>query len=63
MENKLLDKNSSRTKLVDVIKTKSAVDAKNPYPYLFGLCWALLNDRQLSTLAKIVNEMPDRPIN
>jgi hypothetical protein len=56
----MLDKNSNTTEITRAVRTKVGVDETNPYPWLFGTCWALLNETQRKTLAKIINEKEDK---
>ena len=56
----MLDKNSTIYQVVEELKIKNSVSANAPYPYLAGLIWGMLNQTQIKTLVKIVNEMENK---
>ena len=56
----MIDKNSNIYEVVEELKIKNSISANNPYPYLSGLIWGMLNQTQIKTLVKIVNEMENK---
>jgi hypothetical protein len=56
----MIDKNSTIYEVVEALKTKDSISATVPYPYLAGLIWGMLNQTQMKTLVKIINEMENK---
>lgn len=56
----MIDKNSSIYQVVEELKLKDSIASSVPYPYLAGLIWGMLNQTQMKTLVKIVNEMENK---
>jgi hypothetical protein len=56
----MIDKNSNIYQVVEELKIKNSISATTPYPYLAGLLWSMLNQNQMKTLVKIVNEMENK---
>lgn len=56
----MIDKNSNIYQVIEELKIKNSVSANAPYPYLSGLIWSMLNQNQMKTLVKIVNEMENK---
>jgi hypothetical protein len=60
MENKMIDKDSTIYEVIKELEIKDSISATVPYPYLAGLIWGMLNQTQMKTLVKIVNEMENK---
>lgn len=56
----MIDKNSTIFEVVNELKIKNSISANNPYPYLSGLIWGMLNESQIKRLVAIVNEMENK---
>ena len=56
----MIDKNSTIYEVIQELKIKNSISATTPYPYLAGLIWGMLNQTQMKTLVKIVNEMENK---
>jgi len=56
----MIDKDSTIYEVIKELEIKDSISATVPYPYLAGLIWGMLNQTQMKTLVKIVNEMENK---